>query len=80
MVERRYRASSVLNQNGDMWVLGGVSGNSSLDYTEVYEYLPKGKGRWRTGAPLPPAYRDSGLESHCTIRYKILNLRRNQHV
>ena len=68
MAQRRYRASSVVNEKGDMWVLGGVSGNSSRDSTEVYVYSPKGEGTWRTGAPLPSAYRDSGIESHCTIR------------
>ena len=69
MDQRRYRASAVLNENGDMWVIGGVSLNSSSDSTEVYEYLPKGEGKWRKGTPLPPAFRDTGIESHCTIRY-----------
>ena len=82
MTQKRYRVSSVLNENGDMWVLGGVSQliNNETDIngvrqininhlmTEVYEYLPDGAGRWRTGRPLPAAYRDSGIESHCTIR------------
>ena len=68
MNHARYRASSVLNKNGDMWVLGGTSGNLSSDSTEVYEYKAGGKGTWRKGHPLPPDYRDSGIESHCTVR------------
>ena len=69
MEQRRYRASAVLNQEGDIWVFGGVSANTSSRSTEVYKYRPNGKGEWRKGEPLPETFRDTGIESHCTIRY-----------
>ena len=70
MKHTRFYASSVLNEDGDMWVIGGAAPGSdnASDTTEVYTYLPRGKGKWRTGPALPPAYRDTGIESHCTVR------------
>ena len=65
---KRFYASSVLNDNGDMWVLGGTALNNASDTSEVYAYQPRGKGQWQKGPPLPPDYRDTGLESHCTVR------------
>ena len=69
MEQRRYRASAVLNRDGDIWVFGGVSANTSSRSTEVYKYLPNGEGTWTNGEPLPETFRDTGVESHCTIRY-----------
>ena len=69
MEQRRYRASAVLNRDGDIWVFGGVSANKSSRGTEVYNYLPNGYGTWTKGQPLPETFRDTGVESHCTIRY-----------
>ena len=65
---KRFYASSVLNNEGDMWVLGGTAVNNASDTSEVYAYGPRGTGRWQKGPPLPPDYRDTGLESHCTVR------------
>jgi hypothetical protein len=69
MAHRRFYASSVLNKDGNLWVLGGTAEDKASDTTEVYEYRPKGEGTWRTGPPLPDDYRDTGIESHCTVRY-----------
>ena len=40
MTQQRHRASSVLDINGDMWVLGGSANSSASDSTEIYEYIP----------------------------------------
>ena len=73
MTNRRLYASSVLNTDGDIWVIGGVAknrGNDSdkADSTEVYQYRPNGKGKWTISIPLPRDYRDTGIERHCTVR------------
>ena len=70
MNSARFLASSVLNKDGDMWVIGGTSTvrGRNADSTEVYKYQPKGKGLWTTGDQLPGAYRDTGIASHCTVR------------
>jgi len=38
------------------------------DSTEVYDFRPEGKGRWRKGPPLPPELRDTGIQGHCIVR------------
>ena len=68
MSQKRFYASSVLDENGDIWVLGGTAENNQSDSTEVYVYKPKGEGSWRKGVPLPQDFRDTGIESHCTVR------------
>ena len=66
MNQPRYRASSTLDNDGFLWVLGGTHDNSStLLSTEVYFSDQK---RWRDGYPLPPALRDTGIDSQCTVR------------
>ena len=69
MGQKRHLSASVLDPNGDMWVLGGSANSSVADSTEIYNYKPKsrGFGRWRKGFPLPPALRDTGIESHCAV-------------
>ena len=55
-------------------VLGGKDDDaSSVPYSESFKYRrPKRKtsrkGRWRKGSPLPPSYRDSGLDGFCAIK------------
>ena len=73
MAHARSFASAVLNEDGNLWILGGADANQdkASDTTEVYEYAPRGEGRWRQGPQLPPDYRDTGIESHCTVRYLI---------
>ena len=69
MANKRHQASSVLDKNGDMWVLGGTANSSAADSTEIYNYkTPVGSGRWRKGFPLPAALRDTGLQSHCSVK------------
>ena len=65
---KRYYASSVLDNKGNMLIMGGTAANKQSDSTEVYEYLPRGQGHWEKGLPLPGDYRDTGIESHCTVR------------
>ena len=66
MQQPRFRASSTLNNNGDLWVLGGTHDVSSNPLTtEVYLSNQK---RWNIGNPLPPALRDTGIDSQCTVR------------
>jgi hypothetical protein len=52
-----------------MWVIGGdgETNDQALRSTEIYEYKPKGKGRWKTGPNIPNDL-VGGLESHCTVR------------
>ena len=57
MAKKRYYASSTLDKNGNLWVLGGTANSTTADSTEVYEYKSEGKGRWRKGYPLPVDYR-----------------------
>ena len=69
MTQKRYYGASVLDPNGDMWVLGGTANSSNADSTEVYQYKPLPRsGRWRKGYPLPTALRDTGIESQCNVR------------
>ena len=69
MTQKRYYGTSVLDPNGDMWVLGGTANSSNADSTEVYQYKPRPRsGRWRKGYPLPTALRDTGIESQCNVR------------
>ena len=69
MTQKRYYGASVLDPNGDMWVLGGTANSSNADSTEVYQYKPRPRsGRWRKGYPLPTALRDTGIESQCNVR------------
>ena len=74
MAKNRSRSTSVLDEEGNMWVMGGTYEDGASDSTEVYVYQPKGTGYWRKGKPLPPDYRDTGIESHCTVRLTILAL------
>ena len=69
MGQTRHLSASILDPNGDMWVLGGSSNSSAADSTEIYQYKPqsRGFGRWRKGFPLPPDLRDTGVESHCSV-------------
>ena len=51
-----------------MWVIGGAGKNDeALRSTEIYDYKPNGKGRWKTG-PNIPSDLVGGLESHCSVR------------
>ena len=69
MAQKRHLSASLLDPNGNMWVLGGTSSSSTFDATEIYQYKTKsrGFGRWRKGFPLPPALRDTGIEGHCAV-------------
>eukprot|EP00094_Tigriopus_californicus_P006154 TCALIF_05926-PA protein Name:"Similar to snk Serine protease snake (Drosophila melanogaster)" AED:0.19 eAED:0.19 QI:0/0.83/0.71/0.85/0.66/0.71/7/188/824 len=64
MLEPRFYAGSALDEQGNMWVLGGSKGGASADSTEVFNFRSK---RWQPGRPLPGYYRDSGLNSHCVV-------------
>ena len=67
MKQPRFRAASTLDKDGFLWVLGGTHDNSSnLLTTEVY--FPNQK-LWRNGYAMPPALRDTGIVSQCTVRY-----------
>ena len=68
MREERYYATTVLNDDGNMWVMGGYAGNNPKKATEIFKYkAPPRKGRWKKGKPLPADLRDSGIESHCSF-------------
>ena len=68
MNTERDRAAAVINNQGNMWVIGGTNeDNMGLRSTEIYEYLPKGNGKWKKGPDLPPGL-EGGLESHCAVR------------
>ena len=65
MEQPRFRASSTLDKNGFLWILGGIHNSNTLRTTEVYSSNQK---RWRDGYQLPPALRDTGIESQCSVR------------
>ena len=73
MNEKRYLAASVLDEDDNMWVLGGYEDTDPSEVTtskttEVFQYSPPPRqGRWRRGSPLPSSLRDTGLESHCAL-------------
>ena len=68
MSTERYYPSSVINQDGNIWVIGGTGkDDNGLRSTEIYEYQPKGKGRWKMGPNIPKEL-VGGLESHCSVR------------
>ena len=70
---KRDRSTSSITQDGNFWIIGGRNEeDEGLTSTEIYEYKPKGKGKWRKGPKIP---RDlpGGLESHCSVRYNIRN-------
>ena len=75
MRERRFRAVSVLSEEGNMLTLGGVGSNSKLplgpESSEVYD--PRTR-KWRYGKPLPPYHRDSGITNHCVARINSTHL------
>ena len=78
MKVKRDRSSSSLTQDGNFWIIGGRNEqDEGLTSTEIYEYKPKGKGKWRKGPNIP---RDlpGGLESHCSVRYFSMNDRINK--
>jgi len=70
MGNKRSYGSSVLDKNGDMWVIGGSANSSAADSTEIYNYqsADRGFGNWRKGFPLPQLLRDNGLENTCTVK------------
>ncbi len=63
---KRHQAASVLDKDGNMWMLGGIDGSDSADATEIFDFA---ENRWREGHPLPRELRDSGLSSHCAVRW-----------
>ena len=65
MEQPRFRASSTLDKNGFLWILGGIHNSNPLRTTEVYFSNQK---RWRDGYQLPPALKDTGIDSQCTVR------------
>ncbi len=69
MNDKRHYAASVLDQNGNLWVIGGHHDSQAAGSTEVYEYkAPPREGRWRRGYPLPSELRDTGLSDHCAVK------------
>ena len=47
MREPRYLATTVLDEDGKMWVLGGYAGNDPKKGTELFRYRPPPrKGKW----------------------------------
>ena len=64
----RLGATSSLTPDGDLWILGGATLAENNLKTEVYDF---DRNVWRTGIDLPEAFRDTGLTSHCTVRYVI---------
>ena len=68
MKSMRDRAAAVVNDHGNMWVLGGRDEvEEGLTSTEIYKYKRNGKGKWRKGPNLPSDL-PAGLSSHCAVR------------
>ena len=69
MKHKRYLAAAVLDNDDNMWVLGGTANSKPAEGTEIFRYQPPPRtSRWRRGRPLPEDLRDSGLQSHCAVR------------
>ena len=65
---QRDRAASSLTKNGNIWIIGGSNEmEEGLTSTEMYDYKPKGNGKWRKGPNIPKDL-PGGLESHCAVR------------
>ncbi len=64
MKYKRNRAAAVLNEEGDLWVIGGINGSDSAYSTEIFDFRRR---RWREGTPLPNGLHQSGISSHCAI-------------
>ena len=60
MSYERHYASSVLDKNDDLWVIGGTHDSKTADTTEVLQYQGPGKAKWRKGYALPFELRDTG--------------------
>jgi hypothetical protein len=68
MSKERDRPAATINQDGNIWVTGGQNHkDTGLRTTEVYDYQPKGTGKWRKGPKLPRGL-PGGLDSHCVVR------------
>ena len=65
MAEQRLYAKASLDEDGNLWVVGGTHENTVSLTTEVYLYEEK---RWTRGYELPQSLRDTGIESHCIVR------------
>ena len=73
MTEPRQNSASTLDENGNMWVIGGLASNDKNQTdnsisTEVYEYRIEGTGVWKKGYELPSILRDTGIQSHCVVK------------
>ena len=69
MRQRRFRAVSVLGEDGNMLTLGGVGSNSEIPFGSESSEIYDARGKtWRYGKPLPPDHRDSGVTNHCVAR------------
>ena len=68
MKTQRDRPAGTIDQDGNVWVLGGQNlDDTGLATTEIYDYQPKGEGKWRKGPNLPKGL-PGGLDSHCIVR------------
>lgn len=54
MIHRRKNADSVIDENGNLWMLGGAFGSDNSDSTEIYNF---DRNSWTRGKPLPPFLR-----------------------
>ena len=79
MKQKRFLATAVRQDDGKMWVIGGIDPSASKktvdpSYTEEYTYQRSTRNRnrnlskWKGGAPIPQDYRDSGVIGHCTVQ------------
>ena len=71
MTQKRSYGSASLNQDGNLWMIGGSSDKEDGISTEIYGYKPKGNGRWKKGPTFPRNYGYSGIDSQCTVKYVI---------
>ena len=72
MTQKRSYGSAALDQDGNLWMIGGSSDKDEDMSTEIYKYKPKGKGGWKKGPTFPMGYGFSGIDSQCTVKYDIL--------
>ena len=74
MQKPRFLATSVRQDEGKMWVMGGVLPKNDPGFTEEYTYSRSTRNRnrnlskWEKGKPIPADLIYSGVYGHCTVQ------------
>ena len=67
MISPRRAAASTVNQDGDLWIIGGDDGNGPVGTSEILKNID-GEWKWQDGPALPKEVQGSGLSNHCVVK------------